>query len=204
MKKNGFTLLEVLIGMTIFAIIAASVYTSLYLGIKVFKNEETQETLLQETVISLHELAGIFRCAFISSGNENITFMGSGTRVEFFAINREGDLEKTSIYLQESPDLEKSLIISKEKVVKKEESEDIQVGVINSRINEFKLSYYDDKTSEWVDDWMESLVLPRQIRIQVAVGKLDNSSEGTELEKYVYLPVSDVVNFALEDQSSEK
>ena len=99
MMKKGFTLLELLIGMSVFAIVAASVYTSLYMGVKVWKQEETLDQSLQEAGLTLKVMERALRCAFLNPENEKISVLGLRERIDFFSTSPEGDIEKVAFYL---------------------------------------------------------------------------------------------------------
>ncbi|MFH1062728.1 MAG: prepilin-type N-terminal cleavage/methylation domain-containing protein [Candidatus Omnitrophota bacterium] len=163
--KKGFTLLELLIGITIFAIISGAVYTSLYLGIKVWKNEERNNSSVQEIMLCFGLLEKSLHSTFLNPDNENIKFKGSLERLEFFAVNQSGQLEAVSFYLEPAgtsgKDLFRLLVLRQKPGQEKEQTESIP-EVVNNRISAFKLSYFDQGKNQWFEDWPEELAARRK------------------------------------------
>ncbi|MFH1459297.1 MAG: prepilin-type N-terminal cleavage/methylation domain-containing protein [Candidatus Omnitrophota bacterium] len=196
--KKGFTLLELLIGIAIFAIIAACVYSSLYLGLKVFKQEESRDELMQQAMLTLDKLAKDLRCAFINPNNEQIKFIGTDAKIDFFIVSPELDIENTVFYLEENEDSDVfSLLMSKTKVRYFEGDAEgkSKISVINRSIKEFKLAYYDHETKEWYENWPRELELPKLIKIKISFAQNSNQENFLDLVKYVAVPIAQTLEF---------
>ena len=109
---SAFTLLELLIGMTIFAVIAASVYASMYLGVKLYRYDEKNHDAMLEAEAVIDEMSAELSCAFMNEDNKRLKFKGSEESVDFFSVGRKGDIRRVVYYLepQESPGKEERLV----------------------------------------------------------------------------------------------
>ncbi|MCP4650742.1 MAG: prepilin-type N-terminal cleavage/methylation domain-containing protein [PVC group bacterium] len=202
--NKGFTLLEMLIGITIFAMVAAAVYTSLALGIKVVKHEENQDKLMQEAVLTLQEMSRSLRCAFINSEDtETIRFTGIVDRLDFFSINKEGDLENVVFYVEAGTGEDPWLLYrSRKKYLDIEDEDAGRVELIHSRVGEFKLSYFDAAEETWYEEWPEEFILPNQVKLEIDFIPKDKD-QNIELVKYMQIPMANVLEFPVEESDIE-
>ncbi len=192
--KKGFTLLELLIGIAVFAVIAASVYTSLYLGIKVWKQEDNNDQVMAAAVLTLDIIAQELRCAFINPKNETIKFIGAAEQVDFFSVNKEGDVENVVFYLDPGLDSGLSCLMQSKRNCRSNDTEEPDTAkVVNSAVRSFKLSYFDSKNKKWFENWPEELVLPQEVKIEVSFFDKVNKENKLDLAKYVYIPAASII-----------
>ncbi|MBI4845562.1 MAG: prepilin-type N-terminal cleavage/methylation domain-containing protein [Candidatus Omnitrophica bacterium] len=192
--KAGFTLLELLIGIAIFAVVAASVYTSFYLGVKTWRHEETRDEGLQQAMLALETMALRLRCAFVSADNEKIKFKGSNEQIDFFTVNAEGDIENLIFFLEPRDSGQGySLRQSSKKYIYLNDENPPEIEVINSFVKNFKVSYFNAKEQLWLEDWPEELKLPEQVKIEVDFEKNNLESSSLRLEKYVNILVTNEI-----------
>ena len=202
MMKRGFTLLELLIGMAVFAIVAASVYSSLYLGIKVWKQEENLDQTIQEAVLSFKVMERAFRCAFLNLQNDNINFVGTLDRVDFFSTNPEGDVEKVAFYLKSNEQSESfSLVRTKTLYMRLDDETALQEEVINTKIIDLKLKYFSKDEKVWYENWQEEKILPHAVSIELKFAPVDGKNSAFELVKYVNIPMANVMERSSDEES---
>ncbi|MEW6607392.1 MAG: type II secretion system protein GspJ [bacterium] len=166
---NGFTLIEVLIGISIFMIIITAIYTTFSQGISVTKRGDEKVSLYQELRLSLDEISTALRNT-TKLGNEK--FEGKDTYLNFLALDTqkqtlskityqwdENKLLKRETFLawQENKDLEETMIESVDKVeFKYLDLEDIwhETWKTNKPPKAVKVSLYADKkmftTTVWI------------------------------------------------------
>jgi len=200
--KKGFTLVELLVGVTIFAIVAACVYTSLYLGIKVFKSEENQDLKLQEAILTLDQMAQRIRSSFINPENEEIRFMGTEDRLDFFSVSTNGDLERMVFYLE--PAQEDGLFFLYQSRCKYTELGDetlTKVELIHSKVRGLKFSYFNKKDKIWHADWPDELRLPELVKLEVGFNRQNKKEDTVNLAKYVYPMCSQQIDFSQDEES---
>ncbi|RKY37333.1 MAG: hypothetical protein DRP78_01390 [Candidatus Omnitrophota bacterium] len=197
-RNSGFTLLELLIGISIFAVIIVSVYTSLFLGIKVWKCEETRDNSLQEALSSFEQVSVKLQSAFISSDNERIKFVAGPESIDFFSVNTDGDLENVVFYTEindGSPGLSLLQSITKYTELDDEEEPKI-VATVNTKINSFRYSYFNRTDGQWYQDWPDQKKLPHQVKL--AADFIDSSANDglLRLVKYVYIPTGHTLQYS--------
>jgi len=187
--KKGFTLLELLISITIFAIITASVYASLHLGIKVIKHEETSDAHFEQAMATFRTMSISLRCAFINPDNEEIKFTGLLDNLDFASINKKGDIETIVFYVESQADKDRrSLFQLKTKLMNKDSEVAPVPELINTNISELQFSYFDADKKKWYDEWPDELVLPQQVRITITFFDTSSKDQVLELTKYVNIP----------------
>ncbi|MCG2711838.1 MAG: prepilin-type N-terminal cleavage/methylation domain-containing protein [Candidatus Omnitrophica bacterium] len=200
--KKGFTLLELLIGMSVFAIVAASVYSSLYLGVKVWKQEENLDQMMQEAVLSLKVMERALRCAFLNPENEKISFVGLGERIDFFSTSPEGGIEKVAFYLRPNEgDNSFSLLRSKVMYTRLDDEEAPREEVINTKIRELKLKYFSKDENIWHEIWPEELILPQEVSIEVNFAPAFEKSGSFDLVKYINIPMANIMDLTHDEES---
>ncbi len=199
--KKGFTLLELLIGMSVFAIVAASVYSSLYMGVKVWKQEESLDQTMQEAALSLKVMERALRCAFLNPENEQIVFVGLGERIDFFSTSPEGDIEKVAFFLHSNEgDNFFSLLRSRKKYMRLDDEEDAQEEVINTKIRELRLKYFSRDENIWYENWPETSILPDQVSIEISFAPANNKSGSYDLVKYVNIPMANFMDLSRNEE----
>lgn len=201
--KKGFTLLELLIGITIFAIISGAIYVSLYLGIKVYKHEAKSNSSIQAVMLTFRLLEKSLYSAFMNPANEDIKFKGSAERVDFFAVNKNGQLESVSFYLEPAGTQGLFSLLSARKTnIQKEDPAEPVVEVINNRISAFKLSYYDIEKKQWLEDWSEELSVPGQVKAEIDFVDSENAQAMLHLEKYISIPIANEIEFSFAEDAN--
>jgi len=200
--KKGFTLLELLIGITIFAIVSGAVYTSLYLGVKVWKHEEENNSGFQEIRLTFGLIEENLRSVFLNPDNENIKFKGSIDRIEFFRVNKSEQLEEVAFYLEsQSSKDESTLFILKQKYQQAESDSEAVSEVVNNRISSFKISYFNNKENKWDSEWTEELIVPSQIKVEIAFN-FDDAGKSIVLEKYISIPIAHEIDMPISEDEA--
>lgn len=199
--KKGFTLLELLIGMSVFAIVAASVYSSLYMGVKVWKQEENLDQTMQEAVLSLKVMERALRCAFLNPENEKIAFEGLGERIDFFSTSPEGDIEKVAFYLRSNEgDNFFSLFRTTKKYMRLDDEKAPREEVINTKIRELKFKYFSKDENIWYESWPEESTLPHAVSIEVSFAQAGNKSGSFDLVKYINIPMANFMDLSRNEE----
>lgn len=95
MKRTGFTLLEVIISVTIFSIIITAVYGAFYMGIKTWRRGR-EERSLQEVRLGLLKIQKELKNTFFFS-DPRASFTGTEHKMVFPLNISDGDREVVSI-----------------------------------------------------------------------------------------------------------
>jgi len=113
--RKGFTLIEVLVAMTVFAVVMTAVYAAFQTGARVWRNAEENMQMFQDARVALTLLTRELRCAFPEAG---YLFQGvddrsgdrDNDRIEFFAVRppldpsqgQEARIMKISYYIDQA------------------------------------------------------------------------------------------------------
>ncbi|MBU4305702.1 MAG: type II secretion system GspH family protein [Candidatus Omnitrophica bacterium] len=194
---TGFTLLELLVGITIFAIVIGGVYSSLYLGVKTWRQEESLDESYEQAFASLDLLARRLRCVFMNPLNADIKFSGSSESVDFFSVNREGDIENVVFYTQENEGGESfSLFQKRIRYLDLKGEAAAVLECINKNVKQFALSYFNAREQKWYDAWPEDLGLPNEVKIEISFADKYAKEAGRDMTKYVNISLANTIDFS--------
>ncbi len=92
--RQGFTLIEVLLGLMIFGIISVTLYNTFWLGLKIDRKSNEINTTYQEARLAFElmskDLENTFRYDFSASYPKQTSFDGSATEMSFLVPSDEG------------------------------------------------------------------------------------------------------------------
>ncbi len=200
---RGFTLLELLIAITIFSIVAIAIYSSFNVGIHAWRKAENSYKVRQEARHALNTIGRELRCAInfapiaFEGTSNSVSFCRTGTFKITYAIVKEEKEEKQKGKEVETYSLYRILQTYQESVKGEKGTE----SLLASGVLDFKLqyAYLDLDKVVWKDEWKKeelniplgvkaSLFYPSQGEGQVAeyseaifipTGILKEATEGT-------------------------
>lgn len=180
-KGLGFALIELLVAVSIFAVVAAVVYTTLYTGIRAYNKTQQQLELNQEINQVLDRMSLELRNCYDAEhieGNEESGFTADAQSISFFTIvNKysEGSFKKMIVRI--------SYNFGDEKLFKKTQldkgafldPENFSEEELISNIKELSFQYLyskeespdAEKTYEWKSAWQYKEFIPQGVRIQI-------------------------------------
>ncbi|UCD14898.1 MAG: type II secretion system protein [Candidatus Omnitrophota bacterium] len=157
MKKKGFTLVETIVVITIFSIIAVGIASSFTAGMKIWGRARNVDFTQSEALLNLERMAGQLRqCVNISS----IGFGGTNEEIFFPAVY--GNLAGKIIYKFDAPSKTILLrfqtlenILAQEEEDAEEEVEYIERKIASAESFSLSYLYFDEEevSYEWVDEW---------------------------------------------------
>jgi prepilin-type N-terminal cleavage/methylation domain-containing protein len=176
--RAGFTLIEVLIAITTFTIIAAAIYSSLSAGLRMWRRSNEMIEGLQSARVFFSLASSDLRNAVIYNP-EGVNFEGSGSRMVFMSIVTGGgrdrawgsELAKIAYYLDARTKTVKRIVAGKAKgfdIYKA--SPAIVFGGVEDKTFAFEYCYKSEfsKTGyEWNNKWQDTGKLPIGVRIRV-------------------------------------
>jgi len=214
-SRAGFTLLEVLLGVSILAFIGVAAYTALSGGLGSWQKAEEVSVNLQTGRTLIDGLGQLLRSSYVSPrGNEIYSFKGGEESVSFvttsscFRLNPEetflprnteshppeankgvvwGLLCRIEISLEDGVlNLKQSNPLSEEESAAKALSEDLK---------KISFRYYDSGAEDWIEEWDSSENLPTQIEIKLTVANVNSRLDDLTWSRIVQLPLAkDVAN----------
>ncbi len=105
MTKKAFTLLELLLGLSIFSLVATGVYSTYFVGIRLSERAQSQNMVISEINWSLqalsHELESMTFYNFEKSYEDKQAFLGKDDEVAFL-LKKDNELYRVRYYLDSS------------------------------------------------------------------------------------------------------
>ena len=102
-KHTAFTLIEMLLGLSLFSIVALSLYSVFASGIQIEKRAQTDGMMYRETRWALDkmesDLENMVQYNFANSYPQKLAFIGESNRISFIVPTDEG-LKRVSYYLE--------------------------------------------------------------------------------------------------------
>lgn len=195
LDQYAFTLLELLIAMTMMSIIALSLYTSMSIGFKARESAESRVEKGRAGEIAVELIRGMLTSSLIPNGILAGEFEGEDERDEygydadtlvFYTADYNPaedelacDIEKVELGMSVREDTEERVIIRKittnllsPKTLYPEEE------VLCGGVRSWNLRYYDG--NDWVDEWDSSdndNALPKAVEITIVFEDSDNSDD---------------------------
>ena len=184
-SKAGFTLLEVTVASTIFAVVVASAYVTFDSGRRMVESGEFRATLFQTGRSVLREIERDIRAAYSSGSSYDTGLVGKdgGTEelpldeIEVLALNRHTrdqeeetraiDLSRVSYFIEEDGGLSRRRVtaLGQETVFVNEEED---VESVSENVIGLDLKYFDGDWQEvWDSTRSESLPLAVEVTIWV-------------------------------------
>lgn len=181
---RGFTLLELLIAVTIFSIVAVAIYSSFNVGIRAWRKAENSYKVRQEARHALNTIGRELRCAINSTAIE-MPFEGSSNYVSFCRTMKvpnpqggysEGIFEMTYTFEAEDKAVYYILQTYEERAKKETGTK----SLLASDVLDFKLqyAYLDLDKVVWKDGW-EELNIPLGVKVSLSY---PSQSEGQVVE----------------------
>lgn len=173
MRDNicGFTLLEILIAVTIMALILITIYGSYTGSVQIITDSGDDFEAYHIARFLLNTISEELSCAY--DGGSSSSFKGEAKELEFTSTNKSGykdyppesgDFYRLKYFIEGAASSEEGNYIMYR-------DEDGQSDVIGEDIRDIKFEYYDGETWEEKWDSAESKKLPTAVRITLNVDK---------------------------------
>ena len=223
MKRDGVTLIEVMVAMAILAIVSTLLYTGF---VQTANNKTRIESELErnhEVRMGLERMVRELSMAFVSAQHNPLlgptfksVFIGKeqagGSRIDFASFSHqrlyrdahESDQNELSYFLTDDPDDP-----SKNSLVRREQNridDDPEKGgtaqVLVRNVLEFELSFLDPQSGEWLSSWdttqaaMQPNRLPSQVKIRLSVPNIRGQGPPLEITTRAAVPLQFALNHA--------
>jgi len=172
MRNNifSFTLLEILIAITIMALILIIIYGSYTTSVRVINENWNDFEIYHIARFFLNTLSEELVCVY--GGGASAPFRGEAKTLEFTSTNKSGyekyppesgDYYRLKYSTGDAPSIPGKYVLYRD--------EDNQVDEIGEDINEIHFEYYDGQ--KWQEEWdsVELKKLPRAVRITLNMDK---------------------------------
>ena len=210
-SKHGLTLIELLLAVTIFSIVASIIYSSFRLGIVSWRRTEANLSRYQKIRHALNLFTEDLTNAFMY---EAIPFKGEGKSIEFAGFIKDIDTKQRTIgricynfSTGETAGASGSLIRQQQEywqIQTEEDEEAEQVSVAGeellSDVMDFNINYcyavLEEETEQlqWSPEWISEESIPAGVKLELVL-KDDAAPEGKRMfAKRVYIPVGEIGN----------
>ena len=168
-REKGFTLLEVLLAMTILSLIAVIIGVSLKLGIRAWERGESDADDSQKLRYIVERLSQQIRSAYpyqmLIDGEKAIAFKGKSDSVFFVTSSvksSEGGLKWISYFVEEGSLMAREGMLPDKQVMEKitKEGKDLDIDASG-----LKFEYFSSKDKDWKESWDSKTELPGAMKI---------------------------------------
>ena len=184
-KRWGFTLIEILIALTLFSLILVMVFSTLHSSNKSWQASDKQSELNDERRLVFNfirkQLSETIPLILVDGKKNNVIFKGEPEEVYFVSRlpshRGGGGLHLLSLTVSEQED-DSSLILEYQPITANmelyEDSPEANIKTVSlvNNINSIEYAYFgkkkDDKESSWHDEWQDEERLPKILRMQIS------------------------------------
>lgn len=182
-KPSGFTLVEVLLVMTIFAFIGLGIATSFFSGMKLWARATGADFWHSNLVLNLESVSKNLRQSLDVPG---IGFEGDSKSFSFPALSGNNIIRLSYSYSADTKTLTKGELMMKDIIAEKQKLDMVERDLFS--LDEFTVQYLmidkETKGLEWKDEWKKEDGIYAAIRFK---GKSHNE----EFQKTTFIPVSE-------------
>lgn len=183
---RAFTLLEIMVALGLLTVIIIAIYSSWMAILKGSRVAREVAAASQRTRITMRTLQDSLLCACVFNGNAPYyTFIadadGDYSSFSFVArlpksFPRSGkfgdlDVRRLSFTIEPGQDSQKQLVLRQNPLLMEVDKDEQEHPLVLAQdVDKFIVEYIDPKSGEWVPEWTLTNQLPREVRVQLAIG----------------------------------
>jgi prepilin-type N-terminal cleavage/methylation domain-containing protein len=201
----GFTLLEILLAITILGMISLAIYSTWAAGLAGWKRSATISESLQRERIVMDTLVELTKSAvFFKNDNGLYDITGTrdsktGTTITFVTGSdlllppteaTAAGMRRVSIAMYRDQWGRPFLGISNTPALESEDAPEPVVHALSTQVRGFGVRYRDPRSLAWVEQWEESSLIPSAIEYTVAFGPNDGRTPPVVVTRAVELPTA--------------
>lgn len=190
--KSAFTLLEIMVALALLSVIVVAIYSSWRAILKGTAVAREVAAASQRTRITMRTLEDSLLCACMFNGNPNYYTFEAEAEGDFSSFSfvarlpksfpRSGkfgdlDVRRLSFTIEPGKDSGKELVLRQNPIIMTMDKDEQETPLVLAKnVEKFIVEYIDPKTGEWVPEWLQSNSLPREVRVQLAIGHENQNS----------------------------
>jgi len=193
-RKNtrAFTLLEIMVAIALLAMIVVAVYSSWYSilkGSRVALDAAAEAQRKRITMRALHDsllCACMFSAsptnyAFLADSDSDFSSLSFVARLpkSFPRSGKFGDLSvrRLNFTVENGSGSSRQLVLRQRPLIMAFDADEQQFPLVLARdVTKFLVEYVDPKTGDWDTEWTSTNLLPKEVRITLGLGRLDQFS----------------------------
>ncbi len=208
-RRGGFTLLEVMIAITIFMMVLTAIYT---IWISIMKGTRVAMTAaadVQRSRIAMRAVEDALLTAQLSTANiRHYAFVtdtkgGDFAEMSFVArlpasfpgVGRYGDtvVRRVSFTIKPGAKGMNELVMTQAPMLMDTEKVDPYSLVLANDVSKFDLEFWDMQKRDWIDEWIYTNQLPKLVKVTLGLGKVRSSSQPSDVvTRIVSIPAAAV------------
>jgi type II secretion system protein J len=193
---HAFTLLEIMVAIALLAMIVIAIYASWNSILKGSRVALDAAASAQRTRITMRALHDSLLCAVMFSASPtNYAFEAEGdsdfSMLSFVARlpksfprgGKFGDLtmRRLEFTVESGHDSSRQLVLRQRPLIMDFDKDEMQFPLVLAKdVTKFLIEYVDPQTGDWVTEWTATNQLPKEIRITVGLGHLDQFSKESQ------------------------
>jgi prepilin-type N-terminal cleavage/methylation domain-containing protein len=194
-SRAAFTLIEVMIAMTIFSLVVGAIYSSWDLIWRATRVSRAAAAQVQRQRVAIHTIEDALTCiqsfqasmkyySFVVSEDPPELDFTARLPDNFPRNGKFGDLNVRQLMftLEAGPDSEKDLMLRQKPILlDMDEDEQKNPLVLARNVQTFKVECWDTNQAEWVTEWDNTNSIPPLIRVKLVLGgnNKDNAGNAT-------------------------
>lgn len=194
-NKVSFVLIELLVALSIFALICGAIYTTLYAGIKSYRIAQKEMKFNQELNLILDRLSMELRNSYdaeYDDKEDRYGFIADSNSLSFFTIQNiyiKGELNRTLAritYSFKDGKLFKKTQLDKNAFLNRDEFKEEELISGIEELN-FKYLYVDKKLNgyKWDILWPDKSIIPKGVSVEIKLEGLNNNS--ADFKRYIFI-----------------
>ena len=206
--RAGFTLLELMLAITILAVVITAVYTTFTTSLNAWKRSIGVSDALQRQRIVMDTLSELTKSmVFVNSRAGLYSFLAernvrTGDSVSFVTASDvllppteavAAGMRRVTISMQYDERGWPYLALQNAPALETSEEDQGQLHVLSADVSGFAIRYRDPRTGQWQEEWDEAGLIPSAIEYTIAFGGLDGRTPPIIMTRAVDLPIAQFV-----------
>lgn len=191
--RSAFTLIEIMVALSLMAVIIAAIYSAWYAIIKGSTAAANAAATAQRTRLTMRMMEDSLLGSCMYTQNASyyqflVDSEGDFTSLSFvsrlpksFLRGRKfdgADIRRVNFTVEDGPRGEKQLVLRQSLLLMDmDQDEKENPLVVADNVKLFVVEFIDPKTKDWTGDWPYTNQIPSEIRIQLQLGNQDLSSD---------------------------
>lgn len=202
-RQAAFTLLEIMVAMALFALVAAAIYSSWFAVMKGSQVGLNSAAKVQRSRIAMQTIEEALTSArSFDADNQYYSFVGeNGAEATLSFVSRlsesfprsgkfgDFNVRRVTFALEPASDSTKQLVLRQNPILMDlDKDEQLHPVVIAREVKSFALEFWDGKAEDWLDVWDQTNRLPLMVKVTLQFKGDDLAQNIRENIKVVALP----------------
>lgn len=221
MRPRGFTMIEMMIGIALLAMMTSLIYVGMRLNFRAREGAYRIQRVYHQADVSLNRMRRALSMAFVSKHvdedkTRETSFIGKSSSVQFDSLAhlriesaaRESDQAVIEFFLGNDKETgEKALYMREKAVIDDNPDSGGKVVKLAERVKSLKLTYYDKQAEDWEGDWKAELSQGEEVaadrKVQAVKKSVEKLTGAEEMDEF-RLPDAMRIELVLMDEEDNE